>query len=84
MDSFNEGLKTSTSKDSRLILVHAGGEQGFVPSTLLLYKSTWRTEICHSEMNGENHKKWREEKLIPNYNLQCIVLQCAEEQGPWF
>jgi hypothetical protein len=33
-------------------------------------------------MNGENHKKWREEKLIPNYNLQCIVLQCAEEQGP--
>lgn len=38
MDDTDEGFFTKIPKDERLIVVHAGGENGFVPNALLTFK----------------------------------------------
>lgn len=38
-DSSDKMLRKPISKGKRLIIVHAGGENGFVPNALLIFKS---------------------------------------------
>lgn len=38
-DESHEGLKKPISKGQRLIIIHAGGEKGFVKDALLIFKS---------------------------------------------
>lgn len=38
-DNYDKELKKPISKGQRLIIVHAGGERGFVPNALLIFKS---------------------------------------------
>ncbi|KAJ4445926.1 hypothetical protein ANN_12612, partial [Periplaneta americana] len=53
-DSSTEGLKAPMNKGQRLIIVHAGGENGFVPNALLIFKSGLKTGDYHQDMNSEN------------------------------
>lgn len=73
-DNSNSGLKQPISKGARLIIVNAGGEDGFVPNTYIRWKSTHSTGDYHNEMNFENYQKWIKEKLLPNLQPKSVVI----------
>lgn len=57
----------------RLIIVHACGENGFIPNALLIFKSGSQTPD-NDEMNQEDFSKWLQEKLIPNLPPKSVVV----------
>lgn len=73
-DDSLEGLKAPISKGQRLIIVHAGGEEGFIPNALLIFKSGTKSGDYHDEMNHQNFRKWLETQLIPNLPQNCVVV----------
>lgn len=73
-DGESTGLKKPVSKGQRVIVVHAGGEMGFVPNALLMFKSGLKTGDYHDDMNKKNYEKWLREKLIPNLNPNSVIV----------
>lgn len=73
-DGTNNGLLTNISKGNRLIIVHAGGETGFVQNALLIFKSGTKSGDYHDDMNGTNYEKWLREKLIPNLPHNSVIV----------
>lgn len=73
-DDTNEGLHQPVSKGDRLIIVHAGGENGFIPNSLLIWKSTQTSGDYHHQMNATNFEKWLREKLIPNLEPNSVIV----------
>lgn len=69
-----EGVLATESKGPRWIIVHAGGEMGFIPNAQLIFKSQSQAADYHNEMNRDNFKKWLEEKLLPNLPPQSIIV----------
>lgn len=62
------------SKGGRVIIVHAGGEMGFIANCLTMWKSTQNTGDYHGDMNFANYKKWLIEKLIPNLPPRSVLV----------
>jgi hypothetical protein len=64
------------SKGRRLITVHAGGEMGFVPNAMLIFKSGCKSKNSdyHDDMNAENNERWLKENLIPNLPQNSVVV----------
>lgn len=73
-DSTGAGTRAPVSKENRLIIVHAGGEAGFVPDALLIYKSSAQTGDYHGEMNSDIFIKWLREKLTPNSQPRSVLV----------
>jgi hypothetical protein len=75
-DGSAQGLLAPISKGRRLIIVHAGGEMGFVPNALLIFKSGCKSKSSdyHDDMNAENYERWLKEKLIPNLPQNSVVV----------
>lgn len=73
-DNTSKGLLSTISKGNRLVIVHAGGEMGFIPNCLLIFKSGTKSGDYHDDMNSDNYGKWLTEKLIPNLPPNCIVV----------
>lgn len=73
-DETTDGLQKPVSKGSRLIIVNAGGEDGFVKNAYIRWKSTSNSGDYHNEMNYELYKKWATEKLIPNLPPKSVVV----------
>lgn len=44
-DESNNGLRVPISKGDRLIIIHAGGEKGFIPNGLQTWKASKHTGI---------------------------------------
>ena len=45
---------TNDSPGQRLIVAHAGGEDGFIPGAFLMYNAKSKRGDYHNEMNAEN------------------------------
>lgn len=73
-DASGSGLKTPVTKGQRLIIVHAGSEDGFVKDALLTFKSGRTTGDYHHDMNYENYEKWVKNKLIPNLPPNSVIV----------
>ncbi|XP_072375767.1 uncharacterized protein [Diabrotica undecimpunctata] len=73
-DNFSKGLLMNISNGQRLIIVHAGGEMGFIPNALLIFKSGSKSGDYHLEMNTTNYRKWLKEKLIPNLLPHSVIV----------
>ncbi|XP_008178574.1 uncharacterized protein LOC103307901 [Acyrthosiphon pisum] len=60
--AFSQGLSTGpvnpSGKGKRLIVVHIGSEDGFVPGGLLSFESKKNTSDYHDEMNGQSFRDW--------------------------
>lgn len=56
-DTAHASTKVPEGKGERLIICHAGTANGFVPNSLLAFKSKKTTEY-HEEMNYEKFKEW--------------------------
>jgi transposase len=67
-------VKQSLSKGKRLIIVHAGGEEGFVPNALLIWEAQSSSGDYHDNMNKDNYYKWVTEKLLPNLSKNSVVV----------
>ena len=67
-------LKAPFSKGDRLIILHAGSEQGFIEGADLIFKSKTRSGDYHDKMNSENFQKWLSTKLIPNLPANCVLV----------
>lgn len=73
-NSNDSSVKKNVTPGQWWILVHAGGENGFIPGADLLYKCKSKTGDYHHEMNTDNFMKWLNEKLIPNLPPNGIVV----------
>ncbi|XP_038207526.1 uncharacterized protein LOC119829196 [Zerene cesonia] len=73
-DGSTQGLKTPISKGQRLVIVHAGSENGFVPNALLLFKAGTKSGDYHDNMNYENYEKWLRSQLMPNLPPNSVVV----------
>lgn len=73
-DNSNEGLHAPISKGQRVIIVNAGGENGFIQNAYLKFRSNTKSGDYHSEMNYTNYKKWLEEMLIPNLPPNSVLV----------
>lgn len=73
-DESRKGLFKNISKGPRLIIVHAGGNMGFIPNALLIFKSGAKTGDYHSDMNAKNFGRWIEERLIPHLPTNSVVV----------
>ncbi|XP_046428166.1 uncharacterized protein LOC124183570 [Neodiprion fabricii] len=73
-DGSTQGLKKPISKGQRLVIVHAGSENGFVPNALLLFKAGTRSGDYHDNMNYENYEKWLRSRLMPNLPPNSVVI----------
>lgn len=73
-DGSLQTLKTPVAKGKRLIIVHAGNENGFVPGALLIFKSGSKSGDYHDDMNYENFKQWLQTQLIPNLPKNAVIV----------
>lgn len=73
-DESNKGIRKPISKGERLIIIHAGGEKGFVPNALTTWKATKHTGDYHDNVNQEMFMKWMNEKLLPNLEPRSVLV----------
>jgi hypothetical protein len=62
------------SRKGKDIILLAGGRRGFIPNALVIFKSNQKTGDYHNEMNGENYIRWLKEKLIPDLELNSVLV----------
>nr|XP_034194883.1 uncharacterized protein LOC117611096 [Osmia lignaria] len=68
------GVIKSASSSHRLIIIHAGGNNGFVPNAGSIFKSRSTTGDYHGQMNTANFEKWITEKLLPNLPEKSVII----------
>lgn len=68
------GVLSHIGKGDRLIIVHCGGQSGFVDGALLIFKSKCKTGDYHDSMNFVNFSKWINEKLMPNIPPNSVIV----------
>lgn len=73
-DDTLQGLFSPISKGNKIIIIHAGGEQGFVPNAYIRFKSGQKSGDYHDAMNYKNYEKWLTEKLIPNLPPKSVLV----------
>ncbi|CAF4878539.1 uncharacterized protein LOC125061772 [Pieris napi] len=73
-DGSTSGLKQHISKGNRLIIVHAGGMDGFIPNALLMFKANQKSGDYHDNMNYDNYSRWIQTQLIPNLQPNSVVV----------
>lgn len=65
-DGSLEGYKSSLNKGQRAIIVHAGGDMGFIPNACLVWKAGTTDGDYHDQMNHDNFMMWTKNQLLPN------------------
>lgn len=73
-DESLSGLFSPVSKGQRLIIIHAGGEHGFVPNAYLRFISHRKTGDYHGDMDFNNYEQWLKERLIPNLSPHSVLV----------
>ncbi|XP_060846333.1 uncharacterized protein LOC132925995 [Rhopalosiphum padi] len=75
-DAFLQDLATGSQnpsgKGKRLIVLHIGSEDGFVPGGLLCFESKKTTDY-HEEMNGDTFYDWMTD-VIPRLKENCVII----------
>ena len=68
------GWKVPSGKGQRLIVVHAGGVEGWVPGADLVFRSKTNSADYHDEMNSENFMEWFTVQLLPNIPHNSVIV----------
>ena len=75
VDSDGKGGWTVVSgKGPRLIVVHAGGAEGWVQGADLVFRSKTNSAGYHDEMNSEHFMEWFNEQLLPNIPRNSVII----------
>ncbi|RZF32437.1 hypothetical protein LSTR_LSTR001901 [Laodelphax striatellus] len=73
-DDSLSGVAAQISKGERLIILHAGGEMGFIPNCLTMWKASKKTGDYHDNVNSDIYVRWLNEKLLPNLPPRSVVV----------
>lgn len=77
-DGSTSGLKQPVSDGKRLVIVHVGEMEGFVPNALFMYEAHKKARHYLDNMNFNNHSKLIKTQLIPNLKpISFVVLDIA-------
>jgi hypothetical protein len=68
------GWKVPSGKGQRLIVVHAGGAEGWVQGADLVFRSKTNSADYHDEMNSEHFMEWFTEQLVPNIPPNSVIV----------
>ncbi|XP_023724109.1 uncharacterized protein LOC111873546 [Cryptotermes secundus] len=68
------GVQENVNSANRLIILHAGTSNDFIPEAKLVYKAGGATGDYHGQMNGHNFQKWLTEKLVPHVPPQSVMV----------
>lgn len=64
-----------------LVIVHAGGEDGFVPGAFLMFRSRSKTKD-HDPMDSESFQSWFKNQVLPSVPFQSlIIMDCSPSQS---
>lgn len=74
-DDSNHGLRKPVSNKSKLIILDAGNEDGFVPNARLIFRPEAKKEDYHDHMNYDNYEKWVEMTLRSGYEITTFHLK---------
>ncbi|CAI6358386.1 unnamed protein product [Macrosiphum euphorbiae] len=76
-DAFLKGLTTGqkepSGKGKRLIVLHTGSSDGFVPGGILCFKSKTNSTDYHDEMNGDTFYEWFV-RILPLLKANAIIV----------
>jgi transposase len=67
------GVLQNYSAGNRLVILHAGSKNGFVPGAKLVYKLGSTSGDYHGQMNYENFKKWVE-NMLQNIPPESVIV----------
>ena len=68
-------IRKTLGKGSRLILLHAGSENGLINGADLVFQSKKVTGDYHDEMTSEHFEEWFHDSLLPNIPFSSIPSQ---------
>ena len=68
------GWKVPSGKGSRLIVLHAGGGEGWVEGADLVFLSKTNSADYHDEMNSEHYIEWLMEQLLPTLQGPSVIV----------
>ena len=68
------GIKRPPGKGARLIILGAGGENGWIPNTTLIFRSKKNTGDYHDEMTADHFEEWFGTKLLPNVPPNSLIV----------
>ena len=72
------GVRKPSRNGNRLIILHAGGKNGWVKSADLVFQSKKATGDYHDEMTAAHFEEWFHDSLLPNLqNSSLIVMDNA-------
>ena len=63
-----------SGKGQRLIVVHAGGVEGWVEDVGLVFRSKTNSADYHNEMNSEHYNEWLTEQLLPRLDRPSVII----------
>lgn len=75
-DSKKCNLSGPCSRGKRIIILHAGSKDGFIPNALLLSAKNIKQSSAdyHEDMTAELFEKWAEEQLCPNLKPNSVIV----------
>ena len=68
------GWKVPSGKGQRLIVVHAGGVEGWVERADLVFRSKTNSADYHDEMNNEHYMEWLTKQLLPGLDRPTVII----------
>ena len=68
------GWKVPSGKGQRLIVLHAGGVDGWVDGADLVFRSKTNSADYHDEMNSEHFMEWLTEQLLPRLEEPSVII----------
>lgn len=68
------GWKVPSGKGVRLIVLHAGGENGWIDGVDLVFKSKTNSADYHDETNSEHFLEWLKEQLLPTLEEPSVII----------
>ncbi|KAK4883313.1 hypothetical protein RN001_006632 [Aquatica leii] len=68
------GLKAPAARGPRFVLLHAGGDNGFVNGSELIFLAKKNTQDYYDEMDGSLFKNWFKHNPISNLPDKAVVV----------
>ena len=68
------GWKVPSRKGKRLIVLHAGSAEGWVPGADLMFRSKTNSADYQEEMNSEHFMEWFTKQLLPNIPDNAVIV----------
>ena len=56
------------------MVLFSGGQHGFIPNALLIFRSGSKSGDYHDDMYHENYMKWLQDWLIPNLESKSVIV----------